>query len=98
MLLEAQMITTAVSLVTGGGTTERTVSPVHNVFDVPAPHTRLPGRGRIRRTLPERRYPLKTGQPCSISEIIWVVPKPAVSSRKRTAHSCDRLAAQVRTA
>src|SRR5215813_6920288 len=44
-LLEAQMITgkTAVSLVARGGTTDCAVSPVHNVFDAPPPHARLPG-------------------------------------------------------
>src|SRR5262245_2913429 len=42
-LLEAQMITgkTAVSLVARGGATA--VAPVHNVFDTPPPHARLPG-------------------------------------------------------
>jgi hypothetical protein len=44
-LLEAQMITgrTAVSLMARGGTTDCAVSPVHNVFDAPPPHARLPG-------------------------------------------------------
>ena len=44
-LLEAQMITrkTAISLVARGGTTDCAVSPVHNVFDAPPPHARLPG-------------------------------------------------------
>ena len=43
--LEAQMITgkIAVSLVARGGTTDCAVSPVHNVFDAPPPHARLPG-------------------------------------------------------